>query len=101
MIGVRKNHGTSRAATMNSTSRKRTFSDATSSARPDMRPTKSGGMGSAGHWGGRTAEQSTKKGGGGGVREPLGRAHARQRDEVHDQQQREHHAEAHEVRGDD
>src|SRR6266436_6151532 len=39
MIGVRKNHGTSSAATMNSTSRKSTLSDATASASPDTTPT--------------------------------------------------------------
>ena len=49
MIGVRKNHGTSSAATMNSTSRKSTLSEATASARPETNPTTSAASGIASH----------------------------------------------------
>ena len=81
MIGVRKNHGTSNAATMNSTSRKSTFSDASASASPETRPTN---------------EQRQRD------REQLRRARARQaRSRSTTSRQDEHHREADEMRADD
>src|SRR5581483_6683720 len=74
---VRKNHGTSRAATMNSTSRKSTLSDAVASASPETRASTSIASG--------IASSSV----------------ARKRDEIHDEQDDEHRREAYEMRADD
>ena len=78
-IGVRKNHGSSAAVRMCSTSRKSTFAQATSSARPATSPTKS------------SSERD---------RQPDRRARSGTKTSDEDDQDRDHHGERHRLRRD-